>query len=214
MFELLAGTLDGAFAVDRSQRVVFWNAAAGEILGFDPEAVVGRPCYEVLGGTDESGCLLCESACALFRASLRGELSPTRSLRVRTSRGERKRVCVTTFLVPSRFQDLSLLAHVFRETPGVEGIAAGLERALLGPALPADLDVPAPPVGRLTPAERRVLRLLACGATTRAIGARLRVRPTTVRTHVQHLLSKLGVHTRLEAVALAAREGLLESPES
>jgi DNA-binding NarL/FixJ family response regulator len=39
------------------------------------------------------------------------------------------------------------------------------------------------------------------GESTKALAERLNVRPATARTHVQHLLGKLGVHSRLQAVA-------------
>jgi two-component system nitrate/nitrite response regulator NarL len=60
---------------------------------------------------------------------------------------------------------------------------------------------------RLTPREREILRLLAAGASTRAMAERLRVSVPTVRNHVQNLLGKLGVHSRLEAAAYAMRHG-------
>jgi two-component system nitrate/nitrite response regulator NarL len=63
-------------------------------------------------------------------------------------------------------------------------------------------------VGQLTPREREILQLLSDGATTKAIALRLHIAPNTVRSHVQGLFSKLQVHSRLEAVALAARHGL------
>jgi len=60
----------------------------------------------------------------------------------------------------------------------------------------------------LTRREREILQLLVDGATTKDIARRLHIAPNTVRSHVQGLLSKLQVHSRLEAVALAARYGL------
>jgi two-component system, NarL family, nitrate/nitrite response regulator NarL len=62
----------------------------------------------------------------------------------------------------------------------------------------------------LTPRERQCLRLLADGLDTPAIMGRLGVSRTTVRTHVQAVLFKLGVHSRLQAVSLALRHGLLD----
>jgi DNA-binding NarL/FixJ family response regulator len=56
----------------------------------------------------------------------------------------------------------------------------------------------------LTAGERDVLRLLAAGKRTDAIAAELVISPGTVETHVQHILAKLGVRSRLEAVALTA----------
>ncbi len=59
--------------------------------------------------------------------------------------------------------------------------------------------------------EREILALLAEGRTQAQIAAALVVSPKTVATHIQHLLSKLGVHSRAQAVALAFRAGLVES---
>jgi DNA-binding NarL/FixJ family response regulator len=64
----------------------------------------------------------------------------------------------------------------------------------------------------LTPRERQVLTLLIAGASNKEMARRLSIRSNTVRTHVQSLLTKLRVHTRLGAATLAMRYGLL-SPE-
>jgi two-component system nitrate/nitrite response regulator NarL len=61
----------------------------------------------------------------------------------------------------------------------------------------------------LTPRETQVLGLLAAGQSTRQMAQDLGVSPVTVRTHVENILRKLGVHSRLEAVAVAIRESLL-----
>jgi DNA-binding NarL/FixJ family response regulator len=53
----------------------------------------------------------------------------------------------------------------------------------------------------LTAREADVLAGLVRGESTKALAERLNVRPATARTHVQHLLGKLGVHSRLQAVA-------------
>jgi DNA-binding NarL/FixJ family response regulator len=63
----------------------------------------------------------------------------------------------------------------------------------------------------LTPREVEVLELLAEGASNEVLVRELGISRNTVRNHVQNLLTKLGVHSRLEAVALATREGLLRS---
>ncbi|MER7367592.1 response regulator transcription factor [Nonomuraea wenchangensis] len=66
------------------------------------------------------------------------------------------------------------------------------------------------PGSRLTPRERETLLLLAEGAGTVEISERLGVARTTARNHVQHVLEKLGARSKLEAVAVARREGLLD----
>ena len=61
----------------------------------------------------------------------------------------------------------------------------------------------------LTPRERSVLDLVAAGRSNRAIAAELGVSEHTAKFHVRSLLDKLGAETRADAVARAARRGLL-----
>jgi DNA-binding NarL/FixJ family response regulator len=61
----------------------------------------------------------------------------------------------------------------------------------------------------LTPREEQVLRLLAAGATNRAIATTLRISVGTVKVHVEHLLAKLGATDRTQAAVLALQYGLL-----
>ncbi|MFB9836499.1 response regulator transcription factor [Actinoallomurus acaciae] len=61
----------------------------------------------------------------------------------------------------------------------------------------------------LTRREREVLALMGEGLGARVIAARLGMSEHTARGHVQHILHKLGAHSRREAVAVAARKGLL-----
>lgn len=72
---------------------------------------------------------------------------------------------------------------------------------------------PAPPRhhAKLTPRQNDVLRLLAEGLSTERIASELYLSPETVRNHVRGLMGALGVHTRLEAVAVAHREHLVET---
>jgi DNA-binding NarL/FixJ family response regulator len=62
---------------------------------------------------------------------------------------------------------------------------------------------------RLSARERQILRLLAEGKTQRRIAEALVISPKTVGTHIQHVLAKLGVHTRAQAVAEAYRLDLV-----
>jgi DNA-binding NarL/FixJ family response regulator len=68
------------------------------------------------------------------------------------------------------------------------------------------------PVEPLTPRELEVLRALTEGLSTREICERLFIAPNTLRTHVQNIMGKLRVHSKLEAVAFALRYGLVEPP--
>ncbi len=61
----------------------------------------------------------------------------------------------------------------------------------------------------LTPRQTEILRQLQLGRSTRQIAEELSLSPETVRNHVRHVLKALGVHSRLEAVAVAQREHLI-----
>jgi DNA-binding NarL/FixJ family response regulator len=64
----------------------------------------------------------------------------------------------------------------------------------------------------VTKREREVLVLLATGASTTSVADQLFVSVNTVRNHVQRILIKLGAHSKLEGVAIALREGVIDRP--
>lgn len=63
---------------------------------------------------------------------------------------------------------------------------------------------------QLTPRERSVLNMLVEGSASEEIALRMAISPNTVRTHIQNILTKLQVHSRLEAAAFAVRYGLVD----
>jgi len=99
----------------------------------------------------------------------------------------------------------------------VRTVAAG--NALLSPAITkrvirqfTRIARPAPPkeLGELTEREREILRLIATGLSNAEIGRDLYISETTVKTHVTHILQKLGLRDRVQAVVLAYQAGLFE----
>jgi DNA-binding NarL/FixJ family response regulator len=68
-------------------------------------------------------------------------------------------------------------------------------------------------VGALTPREVEVLGLFAKGMSTRDAASALEISPLTIQSHVKNILVKLGVHTKLEAVVLMLRNGVIR-PEA
>lgn len=96
----------------------------------------------------------------------------------------------------------------------IERIAAGeividsalLHRAIVQQNRPKDPE--AQLVQYLTQREREALVMLLRGASTEAIAKNMGVGLATTRSHIQNVLAKLGVHSRLEAVALAKRVGM------
>jgi two-component system nitrate/nitrite response regulator NarL len=65
-------------------------------------------------------------------------------------------------------------------------------------------------IANLTRRERQVLALLAEGGNKETIARTLVISPETARTHIHNVLSKLGVHSRLEAASVAMRARVLE----
>ncbi len=69
-----------------------------------------------------------------------------------------------------------------------------------------------PQIEPLTVRELEILRALSAGHTTREICDELGIAPNTLRTHVQNITAKLKVHSKLEAVVVALRYGLVDPP--
>jgi PAS domain S-box-containing protein len=185
LHQALVHASDGALATGPDRRIMFWNRAAERLLGYTAAEVIGRTCCEVLERSPH---------CQLKTTREAGSEGGAVELTARTRRGETVRLSVSTLLVPPRNGEGLVTVHLFREAPRS------------APAAPVEVDALA---GTLTRRELEVLRLLAEGCNTRAAAQRLGVSPATVRNHVQNLLGKLGVHSRLQAVAYANRHGLL-----
>ena len=101
----------------------------------------------------------------------------------------------------------------------IRTVAAG--DALLSPAITkrviqkfARTPRPAPPkeVDELSERERDVFRLMTRGLSNAEIGKQLYISETTVKTHVTHILQKLNLRDRVQAVVLAHQTGLFEAP--
>jgi len=137
---------------------------------------------------------------------------------------ETKVVAVTSLIDPRAVADavrLGFHGYVTKDTPvnqfvsSIRAVLDGnvimpkhLARHAAGEKSPEEQQA-AMLIGQLTDRERQVLQLLAEGMSGVQIAAQLSISPNTVRTHVQSILTKLQVHSRLEAAAFSVRHGLV-----
>jgi DNA-binding CsgD family transcriptional regulator len=174
-----------AFAPDL--RVDAWNDELESLTGIPAGEAIGRPCWEVLGGLDERGAVICHPGCSAARLAREGWPVRSRRILIRTAEG-RKLVTMSTIAALNANRGAVGL-HLFRPT--------------------ADAGSEPVPESHLTARQHEVLELVAEGGTAKAIATRLGVAEVTVRNHIRAILLQLGCHSQLEALAEARRRRLL-----
>jgi PAS domain S-box-containing protein len=175
-------TGDALVAFDADLTVVSWNRPAEELTGISADDAVGRHCWEVLGGHDQHGGIVCHLGCSTARLAREGWPIRCQCLLIKTREGER-RVEMSTVAVDEG--DRPLFLHVM--VPRSETVSPS--------AVPVSL----------TRRQRQVLTLLADGVPAKVIANRLGLAEATVRNHIRAILVALGTHSQLEAIARARR---------
>lgn len=169
------------YLLDREGTILWLNSAAVEALGRN---AVGRKFVGLVAPEDV------HAAREIFARKLLGRAGPTEfTLRVLDSSG--RRVTIEIHSVPIRGRGAVV---------GVFGFARPLEVR----DVPGNGSLPA-----LTPRQHEILRLLDHGLATGQIAKQLGLSEETVRNHIRGVLQSLEAHSRLEAVAVARRRGLL-----
>jgi PAS domain S-box-containing protein len=203
MLDVIGRTSDAMLAIDDEMRIIAWNEAATDLLGYTAAEVMGRPCHEILCWRNRCGDTVCNASCAAAEPGEPDEVMETREVLGRSATNETLWLSASTIVPPVELRSQCRLVHLVREV----AFPPELERVIverLGGAIAATdrrddcLDV-------LTAREREVLDLLAQGLDGPGIAERLFLSQATVRNHIQHILTKLDVHSRVEAVALALR---------
>jgi PAS domain S-box-containing protein len=205
LLDVLGRTSDGLIAVDEDLRVVGWNDAAARLLGYSADEALGRPCHELLAWSDRCGDAVCGPDCPAACTGAADEIVETREVIGRSASGRTLWLNATTIVPPLELRQECRLIHLIREValpPELERLV--VERLSGWSLAGAGRD---PRLASLTPREAEVLDLLAEGMDGPTIAEKLFVSPATVRNHVQHILRKLDVHSRLEAVSLLLRNG-------
>jgi PAS domain S-box-containing protein len=195
---------DGAFVIGADGRIALWNRAAERILGYTDRDVLGRPCCDVFVGMDGSGNRLCYQGCHVMNLVKLGE--PVQSFDMRTRAKNGRAVWLNiSILSETDNPGGAYTVHLFRDVTATRELLTLVHERLAGPA---SGNAPGSPGASLSRRELEVLRLMAEGVSTSVAADRLHVSRATIRNHIQNIFEKLGVHSRLEAVAFATKHRL------
>jgi PAS domain S-box-containing protein len=213
--ELVASTSDSAFAVDASGQIVAWNLAAEAMTGLPAGEVMGKPCAEIIHGTDECG-PVCSPDCTVKQAIRKHHPLSNFDLQIQTAKG--KQWCnISVLIAGDAGSTMPYSIHIIRQIDVHKRLELLMRDFIVtGTQMPAEqartLISSTRPTGReteLSDRELDVLRLLATGITTSAIADQLHISRTTVNNHIQRILRKLNAHSRLEAIRRAEHARLI-----
>jgi DNA-binding CsgD family transcriptional regulator len=199
---------EAVFAIDGANRIILWNKTCETLTGKTARSAIGKRCYEVMGGRDANGNIYCHRGCPVaFQAREKTEDPVHRfGLTIHDGDGASKKLSTSLFAIPSYHPALTTLVHVLRPS---EESAPSSATAPVDPEPLAVLTNGEGEAVALTTREKEVLRCLATGMSTSAMARKLYIASVTVRNHVQNILAKLAVHSKLEAVVLAHRYQLV-----
>ncbi len=195
-----SNTADGVWASGPDGRILFWNRGAEAILKYPAQHAVGQLCRELFAGCDRNGNRICTWPCPIKTLINSGELVQHFEMATRTRTGKPVWLDVSCLAIPAEDDRPPIVIHLFRDVTVAHQVE-GLVREQLAQKRLATSDEGLILNGELTQRELEVVSRLRAGATTAGIAEQLLITKATVRNHIQNIFSKLGVHTRLEAVA-------------
>jgi PAS domain S-box-containing protein len=132
-----ARTAEGVWAVDAQQRIVLWNTAAEERLGYSADQALGQVCHELLSGRNPIGERICQDDCSVLACARSDELPEAFSMQVHNRDGGTTWIDVSVIVLPEGFgnQDGPVLVHLFRQVGKGRPWSPPLRIHLLGPIL-------------------------------------------------------------------------------
>jgi PAS domain S-box-containing protein len=209
LFRALEASPDPLFVTDRHNHIVFWNDAARQLLGYDPDEAIGANCADLLRGGDAAGNRYCYENCPVMHTANRGEIVREFNLSFSTKNDQTVKADVSILQLRAGRPDEYFLVHTMHPGHQLEHSASAEHTASAPrPHLVSARDSEDARVRRLTAREVEVLGMLAAGRTTPEIAERLHISQLTARSHIQNLLEKLEVHSKAEAVAFAFQKNL------
>ena len=213
--DVLYNTVDGVFAVDAKQRIIFWDPGCEELFDRSSQWILGRPCHEVICGKNRvSGEAFCEPGCCIAQTPTGVDVPNHFSIQTIDGDGQNLMLSVNIVLIPSQCKKKWIVTHLLHRFNNQDLLTA-MESSLRpkhhssSNSLDASIGKCEHSASRLSPRESEVLQLLAEGLSAAVIAKRLSVSTVTVRNHLQHIQNKLGVHSQVDTVAYAYRHNLV-----
>lgn len=226
---MLASGDPPAFANDQNHRIIFWNKGAERVMGRTAAQSLGRLCHDIFHGLDQFGNRFCTDTCAVTNTIRKHETVNRFEVSV-GDRTQQQSIGMTIIEIPDSRPGYFTAVHIMDQVDEKSRLARELARlreangSVSHPAPSADGSIPitlhaspahaaaAPELDasvaeQLSERELDVLRAIASGLANKDIANSLHISVATTRNHVQHILKKLNVHSKLEAVALAFRNG-------
>ncbi len=213
--DVLHSTVDGVFAVDGKQRIIFWDPGCEELFDKSSQWVLGRPCYDVICGKNRvSGAPFCSADCEVAKLANGARAPNNFSITTKDGNNNPISLSVNIVLVPSFCKKRWIVTHLLHRFINQDILTAmdsvvRPRKSSRSSSLATSLGQCSHINNRLSPREREVLQLLSEGLSSVQIAKRLRVSHVTVRNHIQHIQNKLNVHSQVEAVAYAYRHNLV-----
>ncbi|MFQ5780037.1 MAG: LuxR C-terminal-related transcriptional regulator [Nitrospiria bacterium] len=217
VLKLVSKTADGMFAIDSNGEILAWNPSASKILGYRAKEVIGKPCYEILSARDPSGNLFCFEGCAVMTMAKEDQLIRNYNTQVITKNNRKIWLNTSILLLPGEERSRPLIVHLFRPITPPDTKGGRAKGVTFTPkdrtpfSLSPSREAVQPSLNRLslTSRESEVLALLGRCLVAKEIASKLQISTETARTHIQRILKKLHVHSKLEAVIVATQQGLL-----
>jgi DNA-binding CsgD family transcriptional regulator len=218
LLDLLASGDPPALATDHNHRIVFWNRGAERIFDRSAAEALGRRCYDVLGARDVFGNRYCRADCTVVSMARKQEAIHGFEIQVSPTGIGTKALNVSVVQIPGSRPDLFTIVHILQPIDEASRLARALSAAatqatttpvMAMRARPELGLLPPPP---LTDREKEILSWVAGGLQNKEIADRLDISLATVRNHIHNILEKLEVHSKLEALSLAFRNGWIGPP--
>ena len=215
--DILHQAVDGSFAIDNKQRIIYWDSGCEELLGHSSHWALGRPCSSVLNGCKPgTNDQFCSAECPVAGLADGNTGPKTFPLQVNDRNGDSIALTVTIALVPSACKNSWHVMHLLHKGIYADVLSAmdhankaNTNSSFVHRMSSKKCGTAEEPVSRLTPREMQVLALLSEGNSGAVIAERLCISNTTVRNHIQHIQGKLNIHSQTETVAYTYRHNYL-----